>query len=143
MKRKLIVIVISLLFLIGSGCAGVSLKSETREATGDIIATTIGYVAGQKNLDKIPEWIGWVNQILALEAGASTASYEKLLAIGFKAVSKDIFLAMQFEKFLKLLEFPEMQPLDLPFLTSDYVKLIKIVFGGLKDGLVAAQLAAK
>ena len=75
MKTKLSVILISLLFLIG--CAGVSLKDNTTQVTIDIAASTIGYVAGQKNLDKIPEWNGWIDRILALEAGASTASYEK------------------------------------------------------------------
>lgn len=141
MRKRLIVIVISLLFLIG--CAGLSLKSETSEITVDIAASTIGYLAGQKNLDKISEWTKWINQILALEEGASIASYEKLLAIGLNAVCEDPFLNMQFGKLLKLLDFPELQPPDLPFLTSDYLKLVKIVMGGLKDGLVAAQLAAK
>ena len=140
MRKKLIVMVISLLFL--CGCAGVSLKDNTTQVSIDIAASTIGYVAGQKNLDKIPEWSKWIDKILALEAGAPTVNYEDLLAIAFEAVCKDPFLAMQFGKLTKLLDFPELQPPDLPYLKAEYVELIKVVMGGLKDGLVAAQAAS-
>ena len=125
------------------GCAGISLKSNTSQVSIDIAASTIGYVAGQKNLDKIPEWIEWIDRILALKAGSLTFTYEKLLAIAFEAVSDDPFLRMQFEKLTKLLDFPELQPPDLPFLKAEYIELIQLVMGGLKDGLVAAQAAAK
>ena len=141
MKTKLIVMVISLSLLFWSGCAGVSLKDNTTQVSIDIAASTIGYVAGQKNLDQIPKWNKWIDKILALEAGASTTSYEKLLAIALDAVCDDPFLAMQFGKLTKLLDFPELQPPDLPFLKAEYVELVKIVMGGLKDGLVAAQAA--
>ena len=141
MRTRLIVMVVSLLFLIG--CAGISLKDNTSQITIDIAASTIGYVAGQKNLDKIPEWNGWIDKILALKAGAPTVSYEKLLAKGLDAVCDDPFLNMQFGKLTKLLDFPELQPPDLPYLKAEYVELVKLVMGGLKDGLVAAQAAAK
>ena len=133
--------VVSLSLLFWSGCAGVSLKDNTTQVSIDIAASTIGYVAGQKNLDQIPKWNKWIDKILALEAGASTTSYEKLLAVAFEAVCKDPFLAMQFEKLTKLLDFPELQPPDLPYLKAEYVELVKLVMGGLKDGLVAAQAA--
>ena len=131
--------VISLLFL--CGCAGVSLKDNTTQVSIDIAASTIGYVAGKNNLDQIPKWNGWIDKILALEAGVPTISYENLLAIGLNEVCEDPFLNMQFGKLTKLLDFPELQPPDLPFLKAEYVELIKIVMGGLKDGLVAAQAA--
>ena len=139
MRLKLGVLLILVIFL--GGCAGMQLTSEPAQKIGDIGASMAGYVAGKNNLDQIPKWIGWIDDILALEAGASVVSYKELLAIGFNEVSDDPFLKMQFGKIMGLLEFPKLQPPDLPFLTSDYVKAIKIVMGGLKDGLVAAQAA--
>jgi len=129
--------------LIGSGCAGLQFKSETNEVAIDIAASTIGYLIGQKNLDQISKWNKWIDQILALEEGVSTASYEELLAKAFNLISKDPFLEMQFEKLLKLLEFPELQPLGLPYLNPEYLKIVKIVMNGFKDGLMTAQAAAK
>lgn len=139
MKTKLGVLLTLIIFL--GGCAGVSLKDNTTQVSIDIAASTIGYIAGQKNLDQIPKWNKWIDQILALEVGVATASYEELLAVAFNEVSDDPFLEMQFTKLIRLLEFPELQPPDLPFLKAEYLELVKIVMGGLKDGLIAAQTA--
>lgn len=118
-----------------------SLKSDTSEITVDIAASTIGYLVGQNNVEKIPEWNEWIDKILALEVGTSTIDYEKLLAKGFKIVVDDPFLKMQFGKLINLLEFPEIQPPELPFLNADYLKLVQLIIGGFKDGLTAAQAA--
>ena len=148
MKIKLLVLLTLVIFL--GGCAGISLKSQTTEVVIDIGAATIGYAVGQNNLKKIPEWNEWIDKILALKPGISTVSYEKLLAKGFQIICdspfsgcENPFLEMQFKKLLKLLEFPEIQPPELPFLKEEYINLVKIVMGGFRDGLVAAQAEAK
>ena len=141
MKIKLSVLLILVIFF--AGCAGLQLKSEPAQDIGNIAASMAGYVAGKNNLDQIPKWIKWIDDILALEAGASVESYEELLTIGFNEVSNDQFLKMEFEKIMGLLEFPELQPPNLPFLTADYLKMVGSVLGGLKDGLMAAQAASK
>jgi hypothetical protein len=43
------------------------------------------------------------------------------------------------KKLIRLLEFPELQPPDLPFLTGDYVAMVKIVLTGFREGLMAAK----
>jgi len=141
MKKKLFVLLILAIFL--GGCAGISLKSDTTEVAIDVSASTIGYLVGQKNLEKIPNWNEWIDKILAIEYGTPTLSYEKLLAKGFEIVLDSPFLEMQLNKLIKLLEFPEIQPPELPFLKEEYINLVKIVMGGFRDGLVAAQTEAR
>lgn len=109
------------------------------QVTTDMSAATAGYLIGQNNLDKIPEWNGWLNKILTFKAGDSVISYEKALADGFKIVSDSPFLEMQFPKVIRLLEFPELQPPSLPFLKAEYLEMVRIVLVGFKDGLYAAQ----
>ena len=99
--KKLLVSVLALLFL--TGCAGVSLKSDTSQVAADISAATIGYLVGQNNLDKIPEWNKWLDTVLEIGEGDSVISYEKLLAKGFDLVINEPFRKMQLEKLIRLI----------------------------------------
>ena len=136
MKRNLLILSLAILFLVG--CAGVSVKSNTTEIAADVSSATIGYLIGQNNSDKIPEWNGWLDKLLFLKAGDSVLSYEKLLAKGFELIDEP-FIEMQLSKFIRLLEFPELQPPGLPFLKAEYLKLVKVILSGFRDGLQAAQ----
>lgn len=137
--KKLFLIALSLVFL--SGCAGgVQLKKDAgTEIAADISAATIGYLVGQNNLEKIPDWNRWLDTVLEIGEGDSVVSFEKLLAKGFDVVVDELFLKMQLEKLIRLLEFPDLQPPDLPFLRGEYVELVKIILRGFRDGLVAAK----
>jgi len=139
--KKLLVSVLALLFL--TGCAGVSLKSDTSQVAADISAATIGYLVGQNNLDKIPEWNKWLDTVLEIGEGDSVISYEKLLAKGFDLVINEPFRKMQLEKLIRLIEFPELQPPELPFLKAEYIEMVKVVLFGFKDGLQAALAEAQ
>jgi len=136
MKRNLLILSLVILFL--TGCAGVSLKSDTTQIAVDVSATTIGYLVGQNNLDKIPEWNEWLDKLLALEVGDSVLSYELLLAKGIKLIDKP-FIELQFTKLIRLLEFPELQPPTLPFLKAEYLEMVQVVLSGFRDGLMAAK----
>lgn len=141
MRRNLLILSLATLFLIG--CAGVSLKSDTTQIAADVSASTIGYLVGQNNPEKISEWNTWLNKLLSLESGDAVISYEKLLAKGFDFVIDEPFLEMQLNKLIRLLEFPELQPPPLPFLKAEYIEMVKIVLGGFKDGLQAALAEAE
>ena len=106
-------------------------------------AATAGYLIGQNNITKIPEWNGWLDKLLSFKAGDSVISYEKLLAEGFEITVGSPFLEMQFSKVIRLLEFPELQPPSLPFLKAEYIEMVRIVLSGFRDGLYAAQAEAK
>jgi len=106
-------------------------------------AATAGYLIGQNNLSKIPEWNAWLDKLLSLKAGDSVINYEKLLAEGFEITVGSPFLEMQLTKVVRLLEFPELQPPDLPFLKAEYIEMIRIVLSGFRDGLYAAQAEVK
>ena len=137
MKRNLVILGIAILFL--TACAGVSIKKDqTTETVADIAAGTIGYYVGKNNVDLIPEWNKWLDKILALQQGDTVFSYEELLKKGFALVTDEPYLEMQLKKLIRLLEFPELQPPELPFLTSDYIEMVKVVLGGFRDGLEAA-----
>jgi len=137
MKRNLLILAIVIPFLIG--CAGVSIKKDATTETGaDISATTIGYYVGRNNVDKIEQWNKWLDPILALQQGDTVFSYEELLKKGFDLVLDEPFLELQLKKLINLLEFPELQPPEMPFLTGDYIDMLKIVLGGFRDGLEAA-----
>ena len=137
MKRNLVILGIAILFL--TACAGVSIKKDqTTETVADIAAGTIGYYVGKNNVDLIPEWNKWLDKILALQQGDTVFSYEELLKKGFALVTDEPYLEMQLNKLIRLLEFPELQPPELPFLTGDYIEMVKVVLGGFRDGLEAA-----
>ena len=137
MKRNLVILGIAILFL--TACAGVSFKKDqTTETAVDISASTLGYYVGKNNVDLIPEWNKWLDKVLAFEQGDSVLSYETLLNEGFKLVTDEPYLEMQLKKLIRLLDFPELQPPELPFLTSDYIEMVKIVLGGFRDGLEVA-----
>jgi len=117
----------------------VSIKKDATTETGaDISATTIGYYVGRNNVDKIEQWNKWLDPILALQQGDTVFSYEELLKKGFDLVLDEPFLELQLKKLINLLEFPELQPPEMPFLTGDYIDMLKIVLGGFRDGLEAA-----
>lgn len=113
-------------------------KDATTETGADISATTIGYYVGRNNVDKIEQWNKWLDPILALQQGDTVFSYEELLKKGFDLVLDEPFLELQLKKLINLLEFPELQPPEMPFLTGDYIDMLKIVLGGFRDGLEAA-----
>ena len=102
-------------------------------------AATAGYLIGQNNPAKIPDWNGWLDKILAFKAGDSTVNYEKALAEGFNVMVDKPFIEMQLNKLIRLLEFPELQPPTLPFLKAEYLEMVKIVLSSFRDGLYAAQ----
>jgi len=106
-------------------------------------AATAGYLIGQNNLSKIPDWNGWLDKILAFKAGDSTVNYKKALAEGFNLTVDNPFIEMQFSKVIRLLEFPELQPPTLPFLKAEYLEMVRIVLSGFRDGLTAAQTETK
>ena len=142
--KKLFLITLSLLFLTGCASTGVQLKKDvSTEIAIDISASTIGYLVGQNNIEKIPEWNRWLDTVLEIGEGDSVVSFEKLLAKGFDLVIDEPFLKMQLEKLIRLIEFPELQPPELPFLKGEYVELVKIILGGFRDGLQAAKAQAE
>ena len=133
MKRNLLILSLAILFL--TACAT---GSNTRQVTVEMSAATAGYLIGQNNLSKIPDWNGWLDKILAFKAGDITISYKQALAKAFELVDKP-FIEMQLNKLICLLEFPELQPPTLPFLKAEYLEMVKIVLSGFRDGLYAAQ----
>ena len=135
MKRNLMILSLAILFL--TGCAPGS--NTTQRVAADMSAATAGYLIGQNNLDKVPDWNKWLDSLLALKAGDSVLTYETLLAKGFEFVADSPFLEMQFSKVIRLLEFPELQPPGLPFLKAEYLEMVRIVLSGFRDGLYAAQ----
>lgn len=141
MKRNLLILSLAILFLIG--CGIVSLKSDTTQIAADMSAATSGYLVGQNNLSKIPDWNAWIDKIFAFKAGDSTISWENALAEVGKITIGSPFLEMQFNKILGLLEFPELQPPALPFLRSEYLEMVQIVLSGFRDGLMAAKAEAE
>ena len=142
MKRNLLILGLLILFLTGCGTVSVK-KDQTTETAVDISASTLGYYVGRNNVDLIPEWNKWLDKVLAFEQGDSVLSYEKLLNQGFKLIGDEPFLEMQMKKLIRLLDLPELQPPDVPFLTSDYVAMVKVILGGFRDGLEAALKESK
>jgi len=140
MKIKLLIVILASLLLIG--CSIGFKNTKTQETAVDLSASTIGYYVGQNNIDRIPQWNEWLDPILKLEQGDTVFTYEKLLKKGLALVSDDPFLEMQFKKLLNLLDFPELQPPELPFLTGDYVKMIRLVLGAFQEGLAVAEKKA-
>jgi len=135
--KKLIIAMLLPLFLIG--CGSVQTSNEQSEVAIDIAASTIGYLVGKNNPDKINQWIEWGNVILKIEPGFLVDSFEEFLAIGIEMSTDDEFLKMQFVKLIRLLDFPALQPPDLSVLQSAYVDRIKIIISGFLDGLQAAK----
>jgi len=137
MKIKLLTLTLVTLLL--TGCA-VGFKNEkSQDIAVDVAASTIGYYVGKNNVELIPEWLGWLEPLLALEQGDTVMTYETLLAKGFDMVLDEPFLEMQLKKLINLLEFPELQPPQAPFLTGPYVKMVKLVLKGFQEGLMAAE----
>ena len=136
MKRNLLILGLAIVFL--TACAGISLRDNTTQVAIDVSAATTAYLIGQNNPDKIPDWNKWIDKLLSLKAGDSVLTYETLLAKGFELIDKP-FIEMQLNKLIRLLEFPELQPPGLPFLKAEYLKLVKVIFSGFRDGLQAAQ----
>ena len=135
MKKNLLILGLVIIFL--TGCAGISLKSETTQVAADMSAATAGYLIGQNSVDRIPIWNEWLDSLLALNPGDSVLTYENLLAKGFDLVDKP-FIEMQLNKLIRLLEFPKLQPLELPFLKAEYLEMVRMVLSGFRDGLQAA-----
>jgi len=146
MKTKLLILTLAIVFLIGCGhkCQGPQLKSgsQTQQVAIDVTASTIGYYVGKNNLSHVPLWNKWINSLLELEQGDTVLSYENLLAKGFDLVVDEPFLEMQLKKLIRLLEFPELQPPNMPFLTGPYMEMVRLVLGGFQEGLEAAQAEA-
>jgi hypothetical protein len=138
MKAKLLILTLAIALL--TGCAGISIKKDTTtEVATDIAASTIGYYVGKNNPERIDHWNGWIDMLLEFGQGDTVLSFEELLGHGFDLVVGEPFLEMQLKKLIRLLEFPELQPPDLPFLTGDYVAMVKIVLTGFREGLMAAK----
>ena len=135
--KTLLVSVLALLFL--TGCAGVQLKSDTAEIAAGATAATAGYLIGKNNPDRVTDWIEWADKLLDLEQGASVVSFESLLAKGFDLLVDEPFLELQFNKLIRLLEFPELQPPEVAFLKAEYLEYIKLIVGDFRDGLLAGQ----
>lgn len=135
--KKLFVSVLALLFLTACGGGGVSLRSDTAEIAAGATAATAGYLIGTNNPDKITDWVKWADKLLDFEQGASVVSFESLLAKGFDLVVDEPFLELQFNKLIRLLEFPELQPPEIPFLKAEYLEYIKLIVGDFRDGLLA------
>ena len=135
MKRNLLTLSLAILFLIGCGTGS---NTRQQQAVADMSAATIGYLVGQSNLEKIPDWNAWLDKLLAFNPGDSVLSYETLLAKAFEFVEEP-FIEMQLNKLIRLLEFPELQPPGLPFLKAEYLEMVRIVLSGFRDGLYAAQ----
>ena len=142
--KILLVSVLALLFL--TGCAfmqgSVKPSSETAIVAVDLSASTIGYLVGKNNLEKIPAWNEWTDRVIAFKPGDSVLTFEELLSKGFAIVADSPFLEMQFSKLIRLFEFPELQPVNVPFLTKEYLDMVEIVILGFRDGLVVAQAEA-
>jgi len=137
--KKLIIAMLFLPFLIGCGSA--QLSNEQSEVAIDIAASTIGYLVGKNNPDKINQWIEWGDKLLKIEAGLSVDSYEELLAIGIEMSTDDEFLKMELEKLIRLLDFPDLQPPESLALLERYVERVKLIIKGFLDGLYAARKA--
>lgn len=133
--KKLLMIGMALLFL--SACSTVSISNDTSNIAIDGAASTIGYLIGKENPEKVSQWIDWGNKILEIKPGFPVNSFEKLLAIGMEISTDDKFLKMQFNKLIKLLDFPELQPPDLSFLQEKYIARVKLIIAGFLDGLYA------
>ena len=137
MKARLLIPILVTLLLIG---CGVGFKNEkSQDVAIDVAASTIGYYVGRNNLELIPEWNKWLSPLIELEQGDTVFSYETLLAKGFDLVVDEPFLKMQFKKLIALLDFPELQPPEAPFLTGPYIKMVKLMLGGFQEGLMAAE----
>ena len=115
------------------------LKSDTAQVAVSVGASSLGYFVGKDNPEKIDKWLEWTDRLLQIETGTSALSYEQLLAEGFNHVIDEPYLELQFGKLIKLLEFPELQPPELPFLTNEYVNYIKGIISDFHDGLMAAS----
>jgi len=137
--KKLIIAMLLPLFLIG--CGSVQQPNETEEIAIDIAASTIGYLVGKNNPDKINQWIEWGDKLLKIEAGLPVDSYEELLAIGVEISTDDEFLKMELEKLIRLLDFPDLQPPESLVLLERYVERVKLIVKGFLDGLYAARRA--
>ena len=133
MTRK--ILVIGMMILLLTACAGVHISNETSDVAIDVSASTIGYLIGKNNPDQIDKWIGWGNKILEIIPGQSIESFEKILTIGIEIAVDDEFLEMQAVKLIRLLDFPDLQPSDLPFLQEKYVERVRLVVSGFLDGL--------
>jgi len=133
--KKLLVSVLALLFL--TACGGVQLKSDTAEIAAGATAATAGYLIGKNNPDKVTSWVEWADKLIDLEQGTTVISFEILLAKGFDLIADEPFLELQFNKLIRLLEFPELQPPDMPFLKNEYLEYIRLIIGDFKDGLLA------
>jgi hypothetical protein len=137
MKAKLLTLILAIALL--TGCA-VGFKNEkSQDIAIDVAASTIGYYVGKNNAEIIPEWLRWLEPLLALEQGDTVMTYEDLLAKGFDLVLDEPFLEMQLKKLINLLEFPELQPSEAPFLTGPYIKMVRLILGGFQEGLMAAK----
>jgi len=137
--KKLIIAMLLPLFLIG--CGSVQQPNETEEIAIDIAASTIGYLVGKNNPDKINQWIEWGDTLLKIEAGLPVDSYEELLAVGIEMSTDDEFLKMELEKLIRLLDFPDLQPPESLILLNRYVERVKLIIKGFFDGLYAARRA--
>lgn len=138
--KKILIGVLALLFL--TGCGHVQLKSDTAEIAAGTIAVTAGYLIGKNNPEKVADWNQWIDRIVSFEAGDSVLNFEVLLSKGFNLVIDEPFLELQFNKLIRLLEFPELQPPSAAFLTADYMNFIRLVLQDFRDGLGVGQLEA-
>lgn len=138
--KRILLIVLALVFL--SGCAGVQSKSETVEIAAGTVAITAGYLIGKNNPDKVTDWNRWVDGLLIMKPGETVISFETLLAKGFDYLVDEPFLELQFNKLIRLLEFPELQPPSAAFLTSKYLDYLKSILRDFRDGLEAGRLEA-
>lgn len=137
MSKKILVIGMVLLFWIG--CGSIQISNEASDVAIDVSASTIGYLIGKNNPDQIVKWSEWGNRILEIVPGQSVVSFEKILAIGIEIAVDDEFLEMQITKMIRLLDFPDLQPSDLPFLQEKYVERMRLIVSGFLDGLRIAK----
>ena len=143
--RTILVVLLSSLFLIVSGCAGLQFKGNSAAVITSVGASSLGYYIGKNNQDKINQWIEWIDGtkefvgLTELAPGDSILTYESVLVRGLEYASIDPYLELQFSKLIKLLEFPELQPPDVPFLTKEYIDYIKTIINDFRDGLLASM----
>lgn len=135
--KKLIVMLLSLVFLVG--CGSISLNESSQEVLIDVAAAEVGYRLGKVNQDKIDEWVKWSNRLLLLDAESESIQLVSVLSKGFDKIVEDSYERMQMQKLIKLFDMPDIQPPDLPFLSDEYIKQLRIIVNGFRDGLMAAK----
>lgn len=137
--KRLIVIVLGITLLFLSGCAGAGLSNNAEEVLLDIGSSEAGYRLGKAHPEKRGLWVKWVDKLLAFEVGDLVVGWEKVLAHGLSEyIAINPYEEMQLERLLKLLDLPDLQPPETPFLTEEYLAKAKIVLLGFKEGLLAA-----